>query len=399
MDFVAALAWPVLGLVFAGVFAGLWHADRERMHLLGFAAGFFALFLSITVHLAMSSFDQMLITSALHGLACLSVIAIIWGAAKRLGQKIPLGAMLALTALSCVFLFLSLRSTDLFVALLVQNGTSGLLFGVGAVVLWTARSSDILDRILLGTISLLAAFSLIRPVVLVFLHIEMLPVIGREREIHAFSVMVLTVLTAILGGTLVAIAIKEAIELRHKAARIDPISGFVDQRTFEQSCNTSLNTAHRLEVPVSLAVLEFDRFTMLQDKWGKDAIERIIREICDVVRSWQRESDIIGRIGEHRLGILFVGVGANSAQSIVQTLRKDIDRNFNEAIGADLKFSLTVSIAQSTAGMDANALLRTALQPLGATQQLGPSLTFVDGVQTQLAPLVRPTDETFIPLG
>ncbi len=57
MQIVAALVWPAFALVFAGIFAGLWYADRVRMHLLGFAAGFFALFLAMTAHFAIPSLD------------------------------------------------------------------------------------------------------------------------------------------------------------------------------------------------------------------------------------------------------------------------------------------------------------------------------------------------------
>lgn len=399
MQIFAALIWPAVALVFAGVFAGLWRADRVRVHLLGFSVGFFAVFLGLAVNLALPPLDPSITIPPLHIVVSLSAIAITWGAAKRLGQKMPLIAMLALTLASSIALFFALRSSELSIALLVQNGASGLLFAIGAVVLWTARSTDFLDRMLVATISLIAAVALARPITVLFLHVELASLVTRTEEPHAINVIVQALLTALLGGVLIAIVAKEAIEIRHKSERIDPVSGFLDQRTFENTCSLALANAQRLEMPVVLSVLEFDRFDTLQAKWGKDTIDRIIREISDVVRSWQRESDIIGRIGEHRIGVLFVGVGAKSAQAIVQNLRQDIDQILNDAAGSELRFTVSASIAQSETGTDINSLISSALKPLGTYQQLSPGVTFVNGLESQVAPLRRPTDDEFVTLG
>ncbi|UAB77673.1 GGDEF domain-containing protein [Erythrobacter sp. SCSIO 43205] len=399
MQIVAALVWPALAFVFAVVFAGLWQADRARAHLAGFAAGFFALFLAMSVHIAIPSLSPVISIPPLHGLACLSVIAIVWGAAKRLGQKIPLTAILTLSAVSCVALFYALHSSEHSLALLIQNGTSGLLFGIGAVILWTTRSTDLLDRFLVTTISLLAVFSLFRPFVVLALHVDLAPLIERELEVAAVNVVIMTLLTAMLGGVLVAIAIKEALDIRHSSARIDPISGFLDLRTFEQNGGQALANAQRLNMPASVAIVEFDRFDSLQNNWGHDTVDRIMREICDLVRSSQRESDIIGRIGEHRLAILFVGVGAQSALSIIQHLRKDIDHKLNDCMRGGLRFTLSASIRQSEQHKNLPSLLSATMQPLGPKQNLGPGTTFVNGVHIRPYPLGKPGDENFIALG
>ena len=399
MQIATALVWPAIALVFAGAFFYLWYADRSRPHLFGFGIGFFSLFLAMSVVFAFPAITTSPAVAALHALSCISVIAIVWGATSRLNQKTPLGAMCVVSVISCALLFFALSEGDQSVALLVQNGTSGLLFGIGAVSIWTARSTNILDRVLVWTISLLAGFSLIRPLIVLYLKIEIGDLAAGTIELSGINVVILTVLTAILGIALIAIAVQEAIEIRHGAARTDPISGFLDQRTFENASEAALATAHRLDMPVSLAVLELDWFARIIEKWGQDTSDMVVREISDLVRSWQRDSDIVGRIGEDKIGILLVGVSAQSAQKIIGMLREDVDRACNDRMSGLLKFTLTSSICEAVAGKGLMQLMRETLAPLAKAQRLGGSVRFVNGAEMQRSDLASRHDVNFVTHG
>lgn len=395
MQIVAALVWPALALVFAGAFFGLWYLDRARLHLLSFSLGFLALFVSMTLVIAFPAINAAYVLTPIHALACVSVMAIVWGAVARLNQRTPLLAMCVLTLISCLLLFLALENKNHEVALIAQNGASGLLFGIGAISLWTARSTDFLDRMLVWTLSLLSTFSILRPLVLFYLQVEVGPMVERVVEINAINLVVLTVLTVVLGGILVTIAIQEAIEIRHGAERSDPVSGFLDQRTFEHNCERALTNAQRLNMPVAIAVLQFDWFDKVLEKWGADTSDMVIREISDVVRSWQRDSDVIGRFGEDQFAILFVGMGAESAQKTVRKLLDDVDAVCNERMSGLLKFTLSSSILEAQPGMGFKALMRDALTPLSYAEKLGANVCFVNGIEKQQVSILTAQDGTF----
>ena len=246
---------------------------------------------------------------------------------------------------------------------------------------------------------MLAAFAFLRPLLVLFLEIEFGALAQGEIELSAINVLVFTVLTAILGIALVAIAVQEALEIRHGAARNDPISGFLDQRTFEQACEPALATAHRLDMPVSLAVLQLDWFDRIMEKWGPDTNDMVVREISDLVRSWKRDSDIVGRIGEDKIAILFVGVGARSSQRIVGNLREDVDRACNEKMSGLLKFTLSSSISQAAPGTSLRTLVRNTLAPLSKAPSLGANVSFVNGSELQSSELGSRKEGTFVSHG
>lgn len=399
MQFAVALVWPALALVFAGAFAGLWRADQSRLHLLGFSLGFFALSVLFTVIIVFPWIKDPRFVAFLHVLSCSSVIAIVWGATTRLNQRTPLAAMFGMTLISALLLYLALENDHPPVALLLQNGVSGMLFGLGAVLLWTARSTNLLDRILVWTLSLLALISLLRPLLILYLEVEIAAIVQSRVELGAAMMAILTVLSTILGIVLIAIAIQEAIEIRHNAERSDPVSGFLDQHTFEQKSEAALATAQRLNMPVTLAVLQFDWYEKILAKWGQDTSDMVVREVADVVRAWKRDSDVVGRFSEDRFAILFVGVGSASVQKIVSKLRDDMDQACNDRMSGLLKFTLSSSVSVAATGTSFKDLLRLSLTPLAQAQSLGANVSFVDGVEVPQTDLGAAQDGTFVSHG
>ena len=361
--FSAALVWPVLALVFAAIFASLWRFDRSRKHLLQFALGFLALFFAMSFHIAFVSLNTAAAVAVAHGLASLSIVAIIWGASSRLGQRTPLFPMVVVSAVSATLLYFALSSGKDSVALSVQNAASGLLFAIGSVLLWMARPSGLLDWVLIWTMGAIAALGLTRPAILILLEVDVGPLVERQSDFSVAGLIVMTVLTVILGLSLVALAIREGLEIRLSARNAEAISGFLDQRAFGLSCDSSLAIARNLRMPACLALVQLDWFYAVTEKWGAHSSDALVRQVADVVRAAQREGDVLGRVGEDRFGIFFVGASSQSGLKVAGALRAAVDRSCNETFGVGMKFTTSISLAETKGGMKFDELYVLAARP------------------------------------
>lgn len=377
----AALVWPAIALVFVAIFWHLWRANPERKYLLGFFFGFLALAIAMAFHIAFPLSNTAGTVAVAHGLSSLSIIAIMWGACSRLGQRIPLAAMGAVSLVSAAILFAALESEKSSVALSVQNASIGLLFGIGAMTLWMARPSEMLDKALLWTISALAAVSFVRPAVLFLLEADVDRMVRRQSDFTVAGLIIMTVLTVLLGLCLVALVLREAREVRLGARGVDAVSGFLDQQNFEQGCAVSLATARNLQIPACLAIIQLDWHIALTEKWGAESANTLFRQVSDVVREWQREGDILGRVAEDRLGILLVASGSQSGLKAIQKLRDAVDRSCNEGFGSHMKFTLSISLAEIRTGMTFTDLFIRVAQPLEKARARGGNLTIVDGYE------------------
>ena len=386
----AALVWPALSLIFAAVFFSLWRLAPLRRHLLGYACAFLALSLAMSFHIALPALNTALAVAVSHGVVCLSIAAISWSSCNRIAQRLPLELMFAVALVSVGLIFVALDTGKEVVALAVQNGSSGVLFGIGAITLWLARPTDFLDRLLVFMMGAFAAVGLTRPAIMILLDVNVERLVQRQTDFNAVSLIVLTVLTVGLGLSLLAIAVRETLEIRTGSQTSDPISGFLDQTTFERSGEALLAKARELKMPARLAIMQLDWFHAVKEKWGEHSSDAIVRQVSDVIRAWQRECDIVGRVGEDRFGILMVGASEKSAIKLLCELRAALDVSCNDSLGRSMKFTVSISLAGSSPGRDFTKLFVLTSKPLERARALGGNVSFVDGTEVQAGTLIPP---------
>lgn len=378
-----ALVWPSLALIFAVIFIGLWRVDRVRQYLLGFAAGFFALAVAMTFHIAFPDWNTPASIALAHGLSCFSIGAIIWGATDRLGQTPPFAAMAAVTLGSCGLLWAALDADKNDVALLAQNGSSGLLFGIGALTLWLCRPADLFDRILVWTMAAIATLGVVRPAILLLTDAPIADIVHRKVDFDALSLIALTVLTVILGLCLVAITIREALDVRQSQTRIDQASGFHNRQTFDDLCRASVSKAARLSLPVSMAVFEIDRLDALKEHWGPDVTGMVLHDIAGSLRASQREGDIVGRVGEAQFAVLLVGVGSASALKLTRAFRAAVDENYREMRTRTLKMTLSCGIVEGRRGERYDSVAARAFGSLELAKKAGTNSVVMNGREVE----------------
>ena len=84
-----------------------------------------------------------------------------------------------------------------------------------------------------------------------------------------------------------------------------------------------LAQAMRRHVPVSLTMLDIDRFKSINDHYGHLAGDRVIKSLARLLQQRLRQSDVIGRYGGEEFLILMYDMTGQKAQSLMDKLRDD----------------------------------------------------------------------------
>jgi diguanylate cyclase (GGDEF)-like protein len=104
--------------------------------------------------------------------------------------------------------------------------------------------------------------------------------------------LVLTVTAAILTEIQGRLA-----DQLHRAATTDPLTGLANRRAWEAEAGRVLAHSLRTGEPVTVAVLDLDRFKEVNDRAGHEAGDALLRDLTARWAAELREADLLGRYG------------------------------------------------------------------------------------------------------
>jgi diguanylate cyclase (GGDEF)-like protein len=113
-------------------------------------------------------------------------------------------------------------------------------------------------------------------------------------------------------------------KLRHQAMT-DPLTGLGNRRWLGERAAEELARAERLREPVSVLVLDLDRFKGINDSHGHETGDRVLVATSEVVRTCLRPYDLAARIGGEEFCILLPRTTTDEAEAIGERLRRTLE--------------------------------------------------------------------------
>jgi diguanylate cyclase (GGDEF)-like protein len=155
---------------------------------------------------------------------------------------------------------------------------------------------------------------------------------------------------------------RDNASLRDLAAT-DALTGLRNLRSFEEGLDHEFKVARRYGHPLSLLMLDVDRFKSINDECGHPAGDRALRRLAGVLKGCVRESDLAARTGGDELAVVLPGADRRQAMTLARRIRAEVRRRPIRAEGKTVR--VTVSIGLSTWPADAcittpAGLVRTA---------------------------------------
>jgi diguanylate cyclase (GGDEF)-like protein/PAS domain S-box-containing protein len=107
-------------------------------------------------------------------------------------------------------------------------------------------------------------------------------------------------------------------------ATTDALTGLVNHATFHVALSEAFEDAARGRRPLSLAVVDLDRFKALNDTLGHRAGDVALAAIGDLLRRHARRGDVVGRTGGEELAWLMPHTGLAGGRTAAERLRAAI---------------------------------------------------------------------------
>lgn len=193
--------------------------------------------------------------------------------------------------------------------------------------------------------------------------------VGGDQEIARLRAVELERVNASLG--------RRAAELE-RLSLTDPLTSLPNRRGFDARLREEVARAWRHGDGLVLALLDFDRFKGINDRFGHDAGDAVLVRGAGIVRALLRASDVATRWGGEEFALLLPGVTTKEARTILERLRIGVEKAVWSDVRADLQPTVSVGAAALMEVEDERQLLLLADRRLALAKRAGRNRVVVD---------------------
>jgi len=165
---------------------------------------------------------------------------------------------------------------------------------------------------------------------------------GEARGLTLEDSRPLTVLAAIVAGSLELVWQFAEVD---KRSRTDPLTGLWNRHHFGEQLQRCLDQADRFGHPVSLVLVDIDHFKRVNDTWGHEAGDSVLKQLTRILHDGVRAVDVCVRYGGEEVAMLLAQTDSEHAVEVAERLRAKIAAQPFVHGGAEIPVTASFGVA------------------------------------------------------
>jgi len=173
--------------------------------------------------------------------------------------------------------------------------------------------------------------------------------------------------------------IAESMADTHDRATIDRLTGVFNRSAVLAELLTEVERAARYDRPLCVAFVDIDQFKVVNDSYGHESGDVVLRGVAQVLAANLRASDIVGRYGGEEFMLILTETSVDEGAALAEKLRLLVERERYDVEGNP---SLSVTISIGVVGgvgqqLRIETLVRDADAAMYSAKSLGRNQTYL----------------------
>ncbi len=173
--------------------------------------------------------------------------------------------------------------------------------------------------------------------------------------------------------------VSEALRDAQEAATTDRLTRVANRPTLLAVLFTEVERAARYGRPLAVAFIDLDHFKAVNDSYGHEVGDTVLRGVADVFREHLRGTDFVGRYGGEEFVLVLPETTLDDAAAAAEKLRLLVlKQRFSAGPGDEVVVSVSIGVAGGQgAHLRVDQLLRDADAAMYSAKSLGRNQTYV----------------------
>ncbi len=139
-----------------------------------------------------------------------------------------------------------------------------------------------------------------------------------------------------------------AAEYFRVLSRTDPLTGLLNRRAFMDLLKGQSVGEDREPSENALLILDLDHFKKVNDEFGHDAGDSVLRQLAQLFEANLRSDDIIARLGGEEFAIALSRGSPRETRQVAQRLRQAVETHAFHFHGRDIRLTVSIGLVLYT---------------------------------------------------
>lgn len=242
--------------------------------------------------------------------------------------------------------------------------TTGFFIAAGIVCAWRSITFKNIGDGIISFAALIMCVSL--PLVLYYQFISDKAIIAQALAFGGYSVAYVLVAIGFLASVL--------IEYQSHLARLsthDPLSRVFNRRGMDEALQLSLAAAQRRNLPTSAIMIDIDHFDQINNSFGLETGDLVIRTIAELLGKMSRGSDVVARVAGKKFLLVLPETELKHAKVLADRIRLAIGERPMLVDEQRITITASVGVTSAKGDVDLDELSQAANQAMNLAKQGG----------------------------
>lgn len=154
-------------------------------------------------------------------------------------------------------------------------------------------------------------------------------------------------------------------------AETDPLTLVFNRHAFMTLLDKARSRCDRRDLPLSIMMVDLDHFKFINDSWGHQAGDKVLKQFANLAGATLRNEDVIGRMGGEEFCVILTATNLSEAHEIGERLRQACETETVVVEETRIRFTISVGIAQVKANETLESAIGRADQAMYRAKHVG----------------------------
>ena len=156
------------------------------------------------------------------------------------------------------------------------------------------------------------------------------------------------------------VRLSEKVEELEKIALLDPVTRIGNRRYGDLSLAAKLSELERYGWPFGVLFMDIDHFKQVNDVYGHDVGDRVLRIAATTIMNGTRSSDIVSRWGGEEFLVLVPHVDVKQLKDVAEKIRLLIEKSSISVEGKNIEVTVSIGVTQARKDDTIDSLMKRA---------------------------------------